>query len=89
MTSDTMGLVERLEGDIRAHEITGNGGMRRVQNVRDAISAIRGLERDLVTQKQLTANANDRARIAHEKAEAWFKAAQRRVPAREAGGGDA
>ena len=33
-------LVERLRADIRSHELTGNGGMKRVENVREAADTI-------------------------------------------------
>ena len=36
-------LVERLRADVRAHEITGNGEMKRVQTVREAADELTAL----------------------------------------------
>lgn len=38
--SKVAALVSRLNADIRAHEVTGNGEMKRVQNIRKAIDML-------------------------------------------------
>lgn len=49
--TDYADLKRRLGEDVRAHEITHNGKMKRVEAVREAIAAIAALEADVARLK--------------------------------------
>lgn len=61
-------LVERLRNDVRAHELTGNGGMRRVEAVREAADRIEALERENAT---LRAERDEARKAAFEQAASY------------------
>jgi hypothetical protein len=54
-------LVERLRADVRAHEITGNGEMKRVQTLREAADELTALTAKvaLLTEAMLNAAMDD------------------------------
>jgi hypothetical protein len=49
MDTNIQELLDRLESDIAVHEMTGNGQMKRVQNIRDAVKVIKELMSKLGT----------------------------------------
>lgn len=57
MGDATDDILERLRSDIRAHEITGNGGMRRVATLREAATLITSLREDIELREDLLIKA--------------------------------
>ena len=76
-------LVERLRADVRAHEITGNGEMKRVQTLREAADELTALTAKVAEAEQrIAALMSERSSLIATKAE-QLVALTKRVTAAE------